>query len=422
MTARRQPLAETDPQIYTLIQREVLRQEEGLELIASENFVSRAVLEAVGSPLTNKYAEGYPGRRYYGGCEFVDEIERIAIRRACDLFGAHHANVQAHSGAQANLAAYFAVLKPGDRLMGMELAHGGHLTHGSPVNLSGQLFEVGRYGVDAVTGRIDMNVVRDVARAFRPRLLIAGASAYPRAIDFAGFAQIAREVGAILLVDMAHYSGLIAAGLYPSPVPHADLVTSTTHKTLRGPRGGFILCTEAYAKAVDKQVFPGMQGGPLEHVIAGKAVAFGEAQHPEFREYAAQVIANARTLGEALAERGYSLVSGGTDCHLLLVDLRSKRLTGKVAQEALDGVGIHLNKNTVPGDLESPFVTSGVRIGTAALTTRGMGPAEMRRVAELLDTALGGREDQALLRRVHREVRELAAGFPLAGVPVSVGD
>jgi glycine hydroxymethyltransferase len=422
MTPRRQPLEETDPQIHALIQREVLRQEEGLELIASENFVSRAVLEAVGSPLTNKYAEGYPGRRYYGGCEVVDEIERVAIRRACDLFGAQHANVQAHSGAQANLAAYFAVLKPGDRLMGMELAHGGHLTHGSPVNLSGQLFEVGRYGVDAATGRIDMDVVRDAARAFRPRLLIAGASAYPRAIDFAGFGQIAREVGAILLVDMAHYSGLIAAGLYPTPVPHADLVTSTTHKTLRGPRGGFILCTEAYAKAVDKQVFPGMQGGPLEHVIAGKAVAFGEAQHPEFREYAAQVIANARILGEALAERGYLLVSGGTDCHLLLADLRSKRLTGKVAQETLDGVGIHVNKNTVPGDPESPFVTSGIRIGTAALTTRGMGPAEMRRVADLLDTAIAGRDDPARLRRVHKDVRELAAGFPLAGVPVSVDD
>jgi glycine hydroxymethyltransferase len=422
MTPRRQPLEESDPQIHALIQREVLRQEEGLELIASENFVSRAVLEAVGSPLTNKYAEGYAGRRYYGGCEFVDEIERLAIRRACELFGAQHANVQPHSGAQANLAAYFAVLKPGDRLMGMELAHGGHLTHGAPVNLSGQLFEVGRYGVDATTGRIDMDVVRDAARKFRPRLLIAGASAYPRAIDFAGFGQIAREVEAILLVDMAHYSGLIAAGLYPTPVPHADLVTSTTHKTLRGPRGGFILCTDAYAKAVDKQVFPGMQGGPLEHVIAGKAVAFGEAQHPEFREYAAQVIANARTLGEALAERGYSLVSGGTDCHMLLVDLRSKRFTGKVAQETLDGVGIHLNKNTVPGDPESPFVTSGIRIGTAALTTRGMGRAEMRRVAELLDTALAGRADPALLRRVHRDVRELAAGFPLAGVPVTVGD
>jgi glycine hydroxymethyltransferase len=352
----------------------------------------------------------------------VDEVERLAIQRARDLFGAQHANVQPHSGAQANMAAYFAVLKPGDRLMGMELAHGGHLTHGSPVNFSGQLFDVGRYGVDAVTGRIDLDAVRDAARAFKPRLLIAGASAYPRAIDFAGFAQIAREVGAVLLVDMAHYSGLIAAGLYPTPVPHADLVTSTTHKTLRGPRGGFILCTEAYAKAVDKQVFPGTQGGPLEHVIAGKAVAFGEAQQPEFRDYAARIIANARALGESLAERGYVLVSGGTDSHLLLVDLRSKRLTGKVAQETLDPVGIHVNKNTVPGDLESPFVTSGIRIGTAALTTRGMGPAEMRRVADLLDSALVGRDDPAALRRVHRDVRELAAAFPLSGLPVTAGD
>jgi glycine hydroxymethyltransferase len=422
MSTRRHPLEETDPLVHALIQREVQRQEEGLELIASENFVSRAVLEAVGSPLTNKYAEGYPGRRYYGGCEVVDEIERLAIRRACELFGAQHANVQPHSGAQANLAAYFAVLKPGDRLMGMELAHGGHLTHGAPVNLSGQLFEVARYGVDAVTGRIDMDRVRDAALAFRPRLVIAGASAYPRAIDFAGFGQIAREAGAVLLVDMAHYSGLIAAGVYPSPVPHADLVTSTTHKTLRGPRGGFILCTEAYAKAVDKQVFPGMQGGPLEHVIAGKAVAFGEAQQPEFREYAAQVIRNARALGATLAERGYVLVSGGTDCHLLLVDLRTKGLTGKTAQEVLDGVGLHVNKNTVPGDPQSPFVTSGIRIGTAALTTRGMGEPEMRRVADLLDTALVIRGDRAALRRVHKDVRELAAGFPLAGVPASVGD
>jgi glycine hydroxymethyltransferase len=414
-------LEEVDPAVYGLIQREVLRQEEGLELIASENFVSRAVLEAVGSPLTNKYAEGYPGRRYYGGCEVVDEIERLAIQRARDLFGAAHANVQPHSGAQANLAAYFAVLKPGDRLLGMELAHGGHLTHGAPVSLSGQIFEVARYGVDAVTGRIDMDAVREVARKFRPRMIIAGASAYPRAIDFAGFAGVAREVEAILLVDMAHYAGLIAAGLYPTPVPHADLVTSTTHKTLRGPRGGFVLCTETYAKAVDKQVFPGMQGGPLEHVIAGKAVAFGEALKPEFRTYAAQVIHNARALAEALAERGYALVSGGTDCHLLLVDLRPKQLTGKVAQETLDGVGLHVNKNTVPGDLESPFVTSGFRIGTAALTTRGMGTTEMRRVAELLDTALVGRTNPDVLRRVHRDVRELAAAFPLAGVPVTVG-
>jgi glycine hydroxymethyltransferase len=422
MAMHRRSLAETDPDIHALIQREILRQEEGLELIASENFVSPAVMAAVGTPLTNKYAEGYPGRRYYGGCEVVDEIERLAIARARALFGADHANVQPHSGAQANLAAYFAVLRPGDRLMGMELAHGGHLTHGAPVSLSGQLFEVARYGVDPLTGRIDMNRVREAALAFRPKLLIAGASAYPRAIDFAGFAAVAREAGSILLVDMAHYSGLIAGGVYPSPVPHADLVTSTTHKTLRGPRGGFILCTAAYAKAIDKQVFPGMQGGPLEHVIAGKAVAFLEAQQPEFREYAAQVIRNARALGEGLAERGYTLVSGGTDCHLLLVDLRSKGLTGKVAQETLDRVGLHVNKNTVPDDPESPFVTSGIRIGTAALTTRGMGEAEMRRVAELIETALASRGNDTALRRVHRDVREVAAAFPLAGVPVAVGD
>ena len=422
MAMHRRSLAETDPDIHALIQREILRQEEGLELIASENFVSPAVMAAVGTPLTNKYAEGYPGRRYYGGCEVVDEIERLAIARARALFGADHANVQPHSGAQANLAAYFAVLRPGDRLMGMELAHGGHLTHGAPVSLSGQLFEVARYGVDPLTGRIDMNRVREAALAFRPKLLIAGASAYPRAIDFAGFAAVAREAGSILLVDMAHYSGLIAGGVYPSPVPHADLVTSTTHKTLRGPRGGFILCTAAYAKAIDKQVFPGMQGGPLEHVIAGKAVAFLEAQQPEFREYAAQVIRNARALGEGLAERGYTLVSGGTDCHLLLVDLRSKGLTGKVAQETLDSVGLHVNKNTVPDDPESPFVTSGIRIGTAALTTRGMGEGEMRRVAELIETALASRGNDTALRRVHRDVREVAAAFPLAGVPVAVGD
>jgi glycine hydroxymethyltransferase len=418
----RPPLEDVDPQVHALILREVLRQEEGLELIASENFVSRAVLEAVGSALTNKYAEGYPGRRYYGGCEVVDEVERLAIARACELFHAAHANVQPHSGAQANFAAYLAVLKPGDRLMGMELAHGGHLTHGAAVNVSGQLFTVAQYGVDQATGWIDLNRVREAARAFRPRLIIAGASAYPRAIDFAGFAAIAREVDAVLLVDMAHYSGLIAAEVYPSPVPHADIVTSTTHKTLRGPRGGFILCTEAYAKPIDKQVFPGTQGGPLEHVIAGKAVAFHEAQQPEFRRYAAQVVANARALGTALAARGFTLVSGGTDCHMLLVDLRSKKLTGKAAQATLDGVGIHVNKNTVPGDPESPFVTSGIRIGTAALTTRGMGEAEMERVAELIDRALIGAADESALQRVHREVRDLAAQFPLVGLPVSVGD
>jgi len=413
---RRLPLAEVDPHIHALIQREVARQEEGLELIASENYASRAVLEATGSELTNKYAEGYPAKRYYGGCEVVDEVERLAIQRARDLFGAAHANVQPHAGAQANLAAYFAVLQPGDRMLGMQLSHGGHLTHGAPVNLSGQVFAAAQYGVDETSGLIDMDRVREQARAFRPRLIIAGASAYPRVIDFAGFAAIAREVEAVLLVDMAHYAGLIAGGVYPSPVPHADIVTSTTHKTLRGPRGGFILSTEPWAKPIDKQVFPGMQGGPLEHIIAAKAVAFGEALRPDFRHYAAQIVRNARAMGEALVERGFTLVSGGTDCHLLLVDLRSKRLTGKAAQQVLDGVGIHVNKNTIPGDPESPFVTSGIRLGTAALTTRGMGEGEMRRVAALIDTALGA-ADAAVLDRVRHDVRELTLAFPLAEVP-----
>jgi glycine hydroxymethyltransferase len=351
----------------------------------------------------------------------VDEIERLAIARARELFGAAHANVQPHSGAQANLAAYFAVLKPGDRLLGMQLSHGGHLTHGAPVNVSGQLFQAAQYGVDERTGLLDMNRVREHALAVRPHLIIAGASAYPRIMDFAAFASIAREVDAVLLVDMAHYAGLIAAGVYPSPVPHADIVTSTTHKTLRGPRGGFILTTDAWARAVDKQVFPGTQGGPLEHVIAAKAVAFAEALRPAFRQYAAQVVANAKALGMALAERGFTLVSGGTDSHLLLVDLRAKGLTGKAVQEVLDGVGIHVNKNTVPGDPESPFVTSGIRLGTAALTTRGMREPEMRRIAGLIDAAVGAGDD-ATLERVRRDVRELAAAFPLAGAAANVVD
>ena len=412
--ARRAPLEATDPDVHALIRREVARQEDGLELIASENFVSRAVLEATGSELTNKYAEGYPGKRYYGGCEIVDLVEQLAIDRAKKLFGAEHANVQPHSGAQANFAAYLAVLKPGDTLLGMELSHGGHLTHGSPVNASGQLFHAVPYGVNEATGLLDMDRVRDVARQHRPRVVVAGASAYPRVLDWAAFADIAHEVDAVLLVDMAHYAGLIAGEVYPSPVPHADIVTSTTHKTLRGPRGGFILTRERYAKAINKQVFPGTQGGPLEHVIAAKAVAFGEALRPEFRAYAAQVIANARALGAALAERGYRLVSGGTDSHLLLVDLRSRRLTGKVAQDVLDGVGIHTNKNTVPGDPESPFVTSGLRLGTAALTSRGMTEGEMGTVGELIDRALSAQSDADALAAVAGQVRELAAAFPLA--------
>jgi glycine hydroxymethyltransferase len=409
---RERPLESADPAIDPLIQREVARQENGLELIASENFVSRAVLEAMGSVLTNKYAEGYPGKRYYGGCEVVDEIEQLAIDRALELFGADHANVQPHSGAQANMAAYFAVLEPGDTLMGLKLTHGGHLTHGSSVNASGRLFKAVQYGVDESTGLIDLDQVRDIARAENPKLIIAGGSAYPRHIDFAGFADVAREVGAHLLVDMAHFAGLVAAGVCPSPVPHADLVTSTTHKTLRGPRGGFILCREEFAKAVNKQVFPGTQGGPLEHVIAAKAVAFHEALQPDFKQYAAQVVTNAKVLGTALKERGYTLVSGGTDTHLLLVDLRPQDITGKDAEETLGRAGIHVNKNTVPGDPRSPFVTSGIRLGSSALTSRGMMEEEMAQIAGLIDDVLRS-ADSETVERVASQVRELTGAFPL---------
>jgi glycine hydroxymethyltransferase len=405
-------LEEVDPTVSSVIQREARRQEGGLELIASENFVSRAVLEAMGSPLTNKYAEGYPGRRYYGGCEVVDEVEQLAIDRVLELFGADHANVQAHAGSQANLAAYMAVLKPGAKLMGMALPHGGHLTHGHSVSASGQIFTAVQYGVDETTGLIDMDQVRDTARKERPQLIIAGGSAYPRIIDFAAFADVARDIDATFLVDMAHFSGLVAGLVHPNPVEHADIVTSTTHKTLRGPRGGFILCREKLAKAVDKSVFPGMQGGPLEHVIAAKAVAFGEALQPSFKEYAAQIVRNASALGDGLAERGYKLVSGGTDTHLLLMDLRTEELTGKEAEEALGRVGIHVNKNTVPGDPRSPFVTSGLRLGTSALTTRGMGVAEMQQIAGLIHQVLSATDDDTV-DRVAREVRELAAGWPL---------
>jgi len=420
VTKRMRPLEAADPTIHALIRREVARQEQGLELIASENFVSRAVLEALGSVLTNKYAEGYPGKRYYGGCEVVDEIEQLAIDRALELFGADHANVQPHSGAQANMAAFLAVLEPGDTLMGMLLTHGGHLTHGAKVNASGRLFRAVQYGVDETTGRIDLDRVREQALAERPRLVIAGGSAYPREIDFAGFAAVAQEVGATFMVDMAHFAGLVAAGVCGSPVPHADIVTSTTHKTLRGPRGGFILSRAAVAKAIDKQVFPGTQGGPLEHVIAAKAVAFAEALTPGFRTYAKEVVANARALGEALADRGYRLVSGGTDTHLLLVDLRDREYTGKDAEEALGQAGIHVNKNTVPGDQRSPFVTSGMRLGTSALTTRGMGTAEMQHIAELIDRLLQAPTDTTI-ERVGRQVRELSLAFPLYGAPVAVG-
>ncbi len=412
MTDRRASLARTDPAIHALIRREVERQEHGLELIASENFVSLAVLEAMGTALTNKYAEGLPRKRYYGGCEVVDEVEQLAIDRAKALFGAEHANVQPHSGAQANLAAYLAVLKPGDLLMGLSLPHGGHLTHGSPVNFSGSLFRAVPYGVREDTGRIDYDEVRTIALAERPRLLIAGGSAYARVFDFAAMRSIADEVGATFLVDMSHFAGLVAGGVHPSPVPHAHIVTTTTHKTLRGPRGGMILCRSSLAKAVDKQVFPGTQGGPLEHVIAAKAVALAEAATPAFREYSAQVVKNARALAVALATRGYAIVSGGTDTHLLLVDLRPKGLTGKEAEQLLDRAGITVNKNTVPGDPQSPFVTSGIRLGTPALTTRGFAEPEMERVADLIDTVLTSR-DEAALSRVKEDVRGLTDAFPL---------
>ena len=405
-------LRSADPDVARLVEKEIQRQEEGLELIASENFVSPAVLEAMGSPLTNKYAEGLPGKRYYGGCEFIDGIEQLAIDRAKALIGADHANVQPHSGAQANAAVYFTFMEAGDTLLGMDLSNGGHLTHGSPVNFSGRTYRAVHYGVDE-RGFLDYDAVRDVARRERPKVIVAGASAYARIIDFGAFADVARDVGARFVVDMAHIAGLVATDLHPSPVPHADAVTTTTHKTLRGPRGGLILCRAEHAKAIDKSVFPGLQGGPLEHVIAAKAVSFLEALRPEFRTYCAQIVANARALASALMERGLTVVSGGTDNHLMLVDLRSRSLTGKLAEQALDRAGITVNKNTVPNETQSPFVTSGIRIGTPAVTTRGMREPEMRRIAELIDAVLAAPEDEAAITRVRSGVRELAAAFPL---------
>jgi glycine hydroxymethyltransferase len=406
-------LNRTDPEIFRLLGAEAERQAEQLEMIASENFVSPAVMQAMGSVLTNKYAEGYPGRRYYGGCEVVDEVERLAQERVLQLFGAEHANVQPHSGAQANMAAFFALMDPGDTMLGMNLSEGGHLTHGSPVNFSGRLYRVVPYGVRAGDHRIDYDQLRALALESRPKVIVAGASAYPRSIDFEIFAEIARESGAKLVVDMAHIAGLVATGHHPNPVPWADVVTSTTHKTLRGPRGGLILTREEHAKAVDKQIFPGIQGGPLMHVIAAKAVAFHEALQPGFTEYSGQVIRNAKALGEALLERGFTLVSGGTDNHLLLVDLRSKGITGKDAEKALERAGITVNKNTVPGETESPFVTSGVRIGTPALTTRGLGEEEMREIGRLIDGAVAVSGDERGLERIRGEVRELCERFPL---------
>ncbi len=422
MTDRLAPLSQVDPDIARHIKAETARQEHGLELIASENFVSRAVLEAMGTALTNKYAEGLPGKRYYGGCEEVDKVEQLAIDRAKALFRADHANVQPHSGAQANMAAFLAVAKPGDTLMGLALPHGGHLTHGSPVNFSGSMFRAVSYGVREATGRIDYDQVRDVARKEKPRILIGGGSAYSRVIEFDTLRVVAEEVGATFIVDMAHFAGLVAAGIHPSPVPHAAIVTTTTHKTLRGPRGGMILCKADLAKAVDKQVFPGTQGGPLEHVIAAKAVAFGEAATPAFQAYARQVVANAKARADALIDLGYAIVSGGTDTHLMLVDLRAKVITGKDAENLLDKAAITVNKNTIPGDPQSPFVTSGIRIGTPAVTTRGFTETEVRRVAKLIDEVLTKR-DEATLARVKKEVRELTEVFPLyvEGRPARVG-
>ncbi len=405
-------LKAVDPEIYQVIADERARQNFGLELIASENFVSRAVLEAAGSVLTNKYAEGYPGRRYYGGCEVVDVAERLAIERAKQLFGAEHVNVQPHSGSQANMAAYLAVLKPGDVILGMNLAQGGHLTHGSKVNFSGTLFQSFFYGVNRETERIDYDEVQRIAEECRPRMLVVGASAYARTLDFPRFQQIAKSVGAYLLVDMAHIAGLIAAGLHPSPVPYADFVTTTTHKTLRGPRGGVIMCKAEHAKAVDKIVFPGMQGGPLMHVIAAKAVAFKEALSPSFKRYQQQVLANARALAAGLIERGYKVVSGGTDTHLMLVNLSVKGVTGKEAEAALDASGIIVNKNAVPYDERPPAVASGIRIGSPIVSTRGMKEKEMAKIVALIDRVLQHHQDSKVQSEVRAQAKALCKKFP----------
>ncbi|PLX88296.1 MAG: serine hydroxymethyltransferase [Desulfuromonas sp.] len=406
-------LSSFDPAIAETIQRETERQEYNLEFIASENFVSEAVLEAQGSVMTNKYAEGYPGKRYYGGCEVVDEAEQLAIDRAKELFGAEHANVQPHSGSQANMAVYMAVCKPGDTVLGMNLAHGGHLTHGSPVNFSGKLYNIVPYGVKEETGTIDYDEVEQLAKEHKPKLIVVGASAYTREIDFPAFRRIADEVGAVIMVDMAHIAGLVAAGEHPNPVPYAEFVTTTTHKTLRGPRGGMILCTEEWSKKLNSNIFPGIQGGPLMHVIAAKAVAFKEALSPEFKEYAGQVVKNAKTLAAELVKRGYNLVSGGTDNHLMLLDFTGTEITGKVAEATLEEAGITVNKNAVPFDTRSPFVTSGIRIGTPATTTRGLKETEMVKVAEWIDRALKNIDNSAELATIKAEVKELCQRFPL---------
>lgn len=402
-----------DSAVFAAIQDELKRQQTKIELIASENFVSEAVMEAQGSVLTNKYAEGYPAKRYYGGCEHVDVVEDLARDRAKEIFGAEHANVQPHSGAQANMAVYFTILEQGDTVLGMNLSHGGHLTHGSPVNFSGVQYNFIEYGVDKETQMIDYEDVRQKAIDNKPKLIVAGASAYPRAIDFAKFREIADEVGAYLMVDMAHIAGLVAAGLHQNPVPYADFVTTTTHKTLRGPRGGMILCKEEFAKKIDKAIFPGIQGGPLMHVISAKAVAFGEALDPSFKEYAQNIIDNAKRLGEGLTKEGINLVSGGTDNHLLLIDLQSLGLTGKVAEHVLDEVGITANKNTIPFDPQSPFVTSGIRIGTAAVTSRGFDLEAMDEIASIIADTLKNHEDEATLQKSSQRVADLTAKYPL---------
>lgn len=406
-------LRETDPEIAQALADERDRQLNNLELIASENFVSDAVLAAMGSEATNKYAEGYPGRRYYGGCEVIDRIETLAIERAKEIFGAEHANVQPHSGSQANMAVYMAVLRPGDTIMGMDLSMGGHLTHGSPVNFSGKLYEIVSYGVRREDELIDYEAVLDLARKHKPKLIVAGGSAYPRQIDFSVFREAADEAGSYLMVDMAHFAGLVAAGEYPSPVPDADFVTSTVHKTLRGPRGGFVLCKQAHAKKLDSTVFPGIQGGPLEHIIAAKAVAFKEAMAPSFKEYARRIRTNAEALADGLARGGLRLVSGGTNTHLVLVDLSPKGITGKAAEGLLGTAAITVNKNTIPFDAEGPTVTSGIRLGTAALSTRGMGEGEMAEIAGIIVEALGSQGSEAVLARCRARALEIAGRFPL---------
>jgi glycine hydroxymethyltransferase len=406
-------LEQMDPEVFAAIQKETERLEQNLELIASENVVSEAVLEAQGCVMTNKYAEGYPGKRYYGGCQFVDEVESLAMARAKELFGADHVNVQPHSGTQANMCVYLSVLKPGDSYLGMNLAHGGHLSMGSPVNFSGMIYRVIPYGVSEKTETLDYDEVERLAKANRPKLIVAGASAYPRIIDYAKFRQIADEIGALLMVDMAHIAGLVAAGLHPSPVPYADFVTTTTHKTLRGPRGGMVLCRAQQAKTLDSKVFPGMQGGPLMHVIAAKAVALKEALRPEFRIYQQQIVKNAQALAQALMSQGFRLTSGGTDNHLMLVDLRESELTGKVAQETLDKARITVNKNSVPFDTRSPFVTSGIRIGTPAVTTRGMKEKEMEQIGGFIVRALHHVADEPGLQSIAREVGALCEKFPV---------